>query len=63
MLKKAEPPKSEREKRLREAIALHEIEGNALTPDQIAMFEMFDREGWTDEDALAHILQRHRQPD
>ncbi len=67
MLKTAEPkgPASDaasRAQRLREAVALHEIEGNPLDPEQIAMFEMFEREGWSDERALAHILKRHQRP-
>ena len=45
-----------RRRRLAEAIALHEIEGNPLTTDEIAMFEMFEREGWSDERCRAHIL-------
>jgi hypothetical protein len=32
------------------------IEGNPLTPDEIAMFEMFEHEGWSPERRRAHIL-------
>lgn len=32
------------------------IEGNPLTPDEIAMFEMFERNGWSPEQRRAHIL-------
>ena len=32
------------------------IEGNPLTADEVAMFEMFDREGWSHERRRAHIL-------
>ena len=43
-------------RRLRlEAMNLQEIEGNPLDPEDIAMFEMFEREGWTDEQRHAHI--------
>ena len=56
----ADAPK--RAQRLREAVALHEIEGNPLTRDEVAMFEMFEREGWTDEQVRAHIIQLHSQP-
>jgi hypothetical protein len=35
---------------------LLEIEDNPLTADDIAMFEMFEREGWSDEQRRAHIL-------
>ena len=55
----ADAPK--RAQRLREAVALQNIEGNPLDADQIAMFEMFEREGWSDEQALAHILKRHQR--
>jgi hypothetical protein len=37
---------------------LQEIEGNPLSADEVAMFEMFEREGWTDERRLAHILAK-----
>ena len=32
------------------------IKGNPLTADEVAMFEMFDREGWSHERRRAHIL-------
>jgi hypothetical protein len=35
---------------------LQAIEGNPLTADEKAMFEMFDREGWSNERRRAHIL-------
>jgi hypothetical protein len=35
---------------------LQGIEGNPLTADEIAMFEMFEREGWSHERRRAHIL-------
>jgi hypothetical protein len=38
------------------AMRLQEIEGNALSADQVAMFEMFEREGWSDEQCRAYIL-------
>jgi hypothetical protein len=41
---------------LREAMNLQAIEGNPLTAEEVAMFEMFDREGWTDKQRRAHIL-------
>jgi hypothetical protein len=46
-----------RQRRL-EAMALQEIEGNPLDADDIAMFEMFEREGWSHERRRAHILAR-----
>ena len=46
-----------RERRLT-AMHLQEIEGNPLSPDQVAMFEMFEREAWSHERRLAYILAR-----
>lgn len=43
-----------RERRL-EAQHLQLIEGNPLDEEDIAMFEMFEREGWDDERCLAYI--------
>ncbi len=37
---------------------LLEIEGNPLTPEDIAMFEMFDREGWSHERRRAYIIAK-----
>jgi len=44
-----------RERRL-EMQHLQAIEGNPLTADEVAMFEMFEREGWSHERRRAHIL-------
>ena len=41
-----------------EAMNLQEIEGNPLDADDIAMFEMFEREGWDDDRCRAYILAR-----
>ena len=41
-----------------EAMNLQEIEGNPLDTEDIAMFEMFEREGWSDEQCRAYILAR-----
>ncbi|MDP3601076.1 MAG: hypothetical protein Q8R85_07940 [Bosea sp. (in: a-proteobacteria)] len=46
-----------RERRLM-AMHLQEIEGNPLDAEQIAMFEMFERERWSHDRQLAHILAR-----
>lgn len=35
---------------------LQAIEGNPLTAEEIAMFEMFEREGWSEEQEHAYIL-------
>ena len=37
---------------------LQEIESNPLDADQIAMFEMFEREGWSFERRAAYIRER-----
>jgi len=44
-----------RERRLA-ATRLQEIEGNPLDGEDIAMFEMFEREGWPHERRRAYIL-------
>ena len=44
--------------RLAEAAHLQAIEGNPLTAEEIAMFEMFELEGWSPERRRAHIAHR-----
>ena len=39
-----------------EGMHLQAIEGNPLDADDVAMFEMFEREGWSDEQCRAYIL-------
>ena len=46
-----------RQRRL-EAMNLQAIEGNPLDADDIAMFEMFEREGWSHERCIAYILEQ-----
>lgn len=46
------------EERFREALRLHEIEGNPLDDEQIAMFEMFRSEGWSHEMRRKFLIQR-----
>ena len=48
------------DRRLAEAAHLQAIEGNPLSPDELAMFEMFEREGWAPEERRAHIAARSR---
>jgi hypothetical protein len=48
---------SAKERRL-VAMHLQEIESNPLSPDQIEMFEMFEREAWPHERRLSYILER-----
>ncbi|MGB8843941.1 MAG: hypothetical protein WCC64_23065 [Aliidongia sp.] len=54
------PPPSSQNARNRRLVAmrLQEIEGNPLTADDIAMFEMFEREEWSPERRLAYIIAR-----
>jgi hypothetical protein len=47
-------------KRRLEAMRLQEIEGNPLTPDQVEMFEMFERERWPHEKRRAYIEAKTR---
>jgi hypothetical protein len=48
-----------RQRRL-EAMHLQAIEGNPLDENDVAMFEMFEREGWDHERRRAYILERAR---
>jgi hypothetical protein len=41
-----------------EAMNLQAIEGNPLDAEDVAMFEMFEREGWSDDQWRAYILAR-----
>ena len=41
-----------------EAQHLQALEGNPLTPEAVAMFEMFERENWPEERCLAYIRAR-----
>lgn len=41
-----------------EAMRLQEIEGNPLDAEDIAMFEMFEREAWTHARRLDYIRSR-----
>jgi hypothetical protein len=49
-----------RERRL-EMQHLQAIEGNPLDAEDIAMFEMFERERWSHERCRAFILERARK--
>lgn len=42
--------------RMADAMHLQEMEGNPLTSTEKAMFEMFEREGWSDERRRAYII-------
>lgn len=41
--------------RHKEGINLHEIEGNPFSAEDLAMFEMFERERWSHEKCRAYI--------
>lgn len=45
-------------KRRLAAMRLQEIEGNPLSVDQVAMFEMFEAEAWPHERRRAYILAK-----
>lgn len=45
-------------KRRKEGMQLHEIEGNPLDADDIAMFEMFDKNRWSHEKRIAYIIEQ-----
>ena len=45
-------------KRRLAAMRLQEIEGNPLSAEDVAMFEMFEREAWSHEKCRAYILAR-----
>jgi hypothetical protein len=40
---------------------MHRISGNPLDAEQIAMFEMFNRERWSHEKCRAYIAERWKQ--
>lgn len=44
-------------KRRKKGMHLQEIEGNPLDAEDIAMFEMFERERWSHEKRLAYIKE------
>ena len=58
MMKMTEKEKADRAQRRREAIKLQEIEGNPVTAEDIAIFEMFDREGFTDQQRIDYIKRQ-----
>jgi hypothetical protein len=49
------------EQRTREAAHLQLIAGNPLDADDIAMFEMFDREGFSIDQQRAYILEESKK--
>ena len=53
---------SESRERLAQIIAMQAIEGNPLTIEEIEMFEMFDREQWSDDRQLTFIREKLSLP-
>lgn len=43
-------------------IRMQEIEGNPLSAEDLAMFDMFDREGMTGDERRAYIIAKARKP-
>jgi len=52
--------KAERQHRIKEAFACHAVEGSPATAEDIEMFEMFEREGWSHEQCRAYIFEQIR---
>jgi hypothetical protein len=51
---------SARRARRLEAMHLQKIEGDPLDDEQVEMFEMFERDRWTDDQIKAHLDARAR---
>ena len=49
------------QQRAREAAHLQVIEGNPFDAEDIAMFEMFDREGFSPDQRRAYIVEQSRK--
>ena len=47
-----------RRERFAEGLHLQAMEGNPLDAEDLAMFEMFEREGWSDERRRAYIIAK-----
>ena len=59
-MSKLTPEAAIHRKRRLTAMRLQEIEGNPLNPDEVAMFEMFEREAWPHERRRAYLLAKAR---
>lgn len=49
------------EHRAREAAHLQLIEGNPFDAEDVAMFEMFDKEGFSPEQRRAYVIEQSRK--
>jgi hypothetical protein len=47
---------------MQQIMAMQAIEANPLSDEDIAMFEMFEREGWSHERRRAHIVAQIGAP-
>ena len=45
-------------KQLAEIAHIQAMEGNPLTPEELAMFTMFEREGWSHEKRRAYVTRK-----
>ena len=45
-------------KQLAEIAHVQAMEGNPLTPEELAMFTMFEREGWPHEKRRAYVTRK-----
>jgi hypothetical protein len=52
---------SKRRQPLAAAMRLQEIESNPLDDEDLALFEMFEREGWSQERRLEYLRQWARR--
>ena len=50
-----------RRERTHQAIAINAIEGIHFTEEDNALFEMFDREDWSDEKIRSYLISMHTQ--
>lgn len=55
------PEYGSRAQRRAVGIACHKIENNPLDAEDLALFEMFDREGFSDEQRIAHLTKLAQQ--
>ena len=52
-----------RYERLRQAIASAALEGIRFTAEDLAELTWFDQQGMTDEEAIAYLVSKYRQPE
>ena len=58
---KNETEEDVRMRRRREAFHLQAMEGNPMTDEDMAMFDMFDRKGWSAEQRREYIIEQALQ--